>query len=153
MAKQSKKFSEVATRIARAGMLAAAGALISGGSALAQFGPPAASGGGSQAAQLPLSGRTGQSGGATATQTTVPGATTSVDTLNPVIQVQGAYAGSAKSTSSASSLARMASTSAMCALRCATRSLPKERAARRASRRWELRQRDRSGRCHDGNGC
>src|ERR1700684_4228801 len=98
MAKQSKKFSEVAARIGKVGMFAAAGALIFGGSALAQFGPPAASGGGSQAGQLPLSRRSGQSGGATATQSTVPGTTTSVDTLNPVIQVQGAYAGSAKST-------------------------------------------------------
>ena len=51
-----------------------------------------------QASQLPLSGRTGQTGGATATQTTVPGTTTSVDTLNPSIQVQGPYTGSANST-------------------------------------------------------
>lgn len=52
----------------------------------------------SQAAQLPLSGRSGQTGSVTATETAVPGTTTSVNTINPAIQVQGPYSGSAPST-------------------------------------------------------
>ena len=98
MAKQIRKFGEVAARVGRAAVLAAGAGLVFGGSGFAQFGPPAPSSGGSQAAQLPLSGRAGQSGSATATQTTTPGATTSVNTLNPAIQVQGPYTGSATST-------------------------------------------------------
>ena len=47
---------------------------------------------------LPLSGRNGQSGGVVATESAVPGTTTSVNTLNPTISVSGAYGGSAKST-------------------------------------------------------
>jgi len=45
--------------------------------------------------QLPLSGRTAQSNGSvTTTETPVPGVTTSVDTLNFNVQVQGQYSGS-----------------------------------------------------------
>ncbi len=69
------------------------------GSAYAQFGAAAAqSQQGSQANPLPLSGRSGASGGVAATQTAIPGTTTSVNTLNPTIQVSGAYSGSANST-------------------------------------------------------
>ena len=53
---------------------------------------------GSQAAPLPLSGRSVQTGGVTTTETAVPGTTTSVNTINPAIQVQGPYSGSAEST-------------------------------------------------------
>src|SRR5262249_56099717 len=49
---------------------------------------------GSQANQLPLSGRSGQTGSVTATQTPTPGTTTSVNTINPAIQTQGPYTGS-----------------------------------------------------------
>jgi outer membrane protein TolC len=63
----------------------------------AQFGAPAPVTT-TTAAQLPLSGRSGQSGSAVATQTPLPGATTSVNTLNTNIQVTGPYAGSASST-------------------------------------------------------
>jgi outer membrane protein TolC len=87
----------MAARIRTAALLGAI-ALALSTPVFAQVGPPASSGAGSQAAQLPLSGRTGQNGGATATQTPVPGATTSVDTLNPAIQVQGPYTGSSNST-------------------------------------------------------
>src|SRR5262245_34621345 len=52
--------------------------------------PPVAS----QASQLPLSGRNPQNGAVNAVQLPVPGTTTSVDTLNPAIQVQGPYTGS-----------------------------------------------------------
>jgi outer membrane protein TolC len=48
-----------------------------------------------RANQEPLSGRTGQSGSVTATESPVPGTTTSVNTINPTVQVEGPYAGSA----------------------------------------------------------
>lgn len=98
MAKEMNRLSRVAIPIGRSGLRIAAATLIFGSCAFAQFGPPGSSQGGSQASQLPLSGRTGQAGGATAAQTTVPGATTSVNTLNPTIQVQGPFTGSANST-------------------------------------------------------
>ncbi|MGB6431757.1 MAG: TolC family protein [Candidatus Acidiferrales bacterium] len=65
--------------------------------ARAQFGPP--NNGTSQpvATQLPLSGRTGQSGSVATADQSVPGTTTSVDTLNPTVQVSGPYTGSASS--------------------------------------------------------
>src|SRR5262245_39857313 len=50
-------------------------------------------GGGSQAVPLPLSGRA-QGGTVTSTQNPIPGATTSVVTLNPAIQIQGPFSGS-----------------------------------------------------------
>jgi outer membrane protein TolC len=53
---------------------------------------------GTQANQLPLSGRSGQTGSVTSTASPVPGATTSVNTINPTIQIQGSYAGSIPST-------------------------------------------------------
>jgi outer membrane protein TolC len=43
---------------------------------------------------LPLSGRVSPSGGVASTETVVPGPTTGVNTLNPVIDVQGAFRGS-----------------------------------------------------------
>jgi outer membrane protein TolC len=49
---------------------------------------------GVQANPLPLSGRIGQNGSVKAVQTPVPGTTSSVDTLNPSVQVQGPYSGS-----------------------------------------------------------
>jgi len=52
---------------------------------------------GPQANQLPLSGRSGQSGSVTAAQSPVPATTTSVNTINPTIQAQGPFAGSAQS--------------------------------------------------------
>jgi outer membrane protein TolC len=47
---------------------------------------------------LPLYGRTGQSGSVTAVETPIAGTTTSVDTINPTVEVQGPYSGSASST-------------------------------------------------------
>src|SRR5262245_47572607 len=49
---------------------------------------------GTQAKQLPLSGRSGQTGTVTTTQTPTPGTTTSVNTINPSIQTQGPFGGS-----------------------------------------------------------
>src|SRR5262249_13545679 len=69
---------------------------------LAQGGPGALVGAvtgpaeGAQANQLPLSGRSGQVGSVTATQLPVPGTTTSVNTINPTVQVLGPYRGSAQ---------------------------------------------------------
>src|SRR5882757_251439 len=52
---------------------------------------------GQSGSPLPLSGRPAGSGSVSTTQTAIPGTTTSVNTLNPSIQVQGPYAGSANS--------------------------------------------------------
>ena len=54
---------------------------------------------GTQATQLPLSGRAAQSGSVTAAQSTTPGGASSINTLNPTVQVQGAYSGSTSSSS------------------------------------------------------
>ena len=51
----------------------------------------------SQATPLPLSGRSGQSGSATVVETPAPGLTSSVNTLNTTIQIQGPYQGSVRS--------------------------------------------------------
>ncbi len=71
--------------------------LFDPGHAWAQFGQQAAQGG-SQSALLPLSGRTAPGGSVTAAQNPVPGATASVDTLNPTVQVQGGLSGSLRAT-------------------------------------------------------
>ena len=62
--------------------------------AFAQIGSSDSQSEGKRANQLPLSGRSLQGGSVTATQSPVPGTTTSVNTINPAIQVQGPYAGS-----------------------------------------------------------
>src|SRR5262249_15372276 len=62
--------------------------------AFAQIGTPAAPTPATQAVQLPLSGRNQQTGAVTAIQSPVPGTTTSVNTTNPSVQVQGPYTGS-----------------------------------------------------------
>jgi outer membrane protein TolC len=66
--------------------------------ALAQLGPPPGGSGTSIATQVPLSGRVSQSGSVAATESPVPGTTSSVNTLNSNITVQGNYAGSTSST-------------------------------------------------------
>jgi len=55
-----------------------------------------------QATPLPLSGRSGLSGSVTAVEAPIAGTTTSVVTINPTVQTQGPYTGSA------SSMAKMA---------------------------------------------
>jgi outer membrane protein TolC len=67
------------------------------GISFAQIAPTPQTGSGTQAVQLPLSGRAGQNGSVNAAQTPIPGTTTSVNSLNTTIQVQGPYAGSASS--------------------------------------------------------
>src|SRR5262245_5295847 len=67
---------------------------------LVSMSEPARAQGGSGAAPppmlVPLSGRSAPGGSVVSTQTPIPGATTSVDTINPVVQVQGAFAGSTR---------------------------------------------------------
>src|SRR5258708_116686 len=62
--------------------------------AWSQLGSSTGSSQGATASQLPLSGRSAQSGSVTSTQSSVPGTTTSVNTINPSVQVQGPFAGS-----------------------------------------------------------
>ena len=50
------------------------------------------------AAQLPLSGRAGNSGSVTAIETPIAGTTNSVTTINPSVQIQGPFTGSSSST-------------------------------------------------------
>jgi outer membrane protein TolC len=65
------------------------------GPAFAQFSPPAESTQGTQAVQLPLSGRTSSTSGSVKTsEAPAPSTTATVNTLSPSVQVQGAYAGS-----------------------------------------------------------
>src|ERR1051325_3821560 len=59
-----------------------------------QIGPPTGQGQSTRASQLSLSGTSGQSGSVTASESPVAGATTSINTINPTVQVQGPYAGS-----------------------------------------------------------
>ena len=68
--------------------------LAGAGSAFAQA-PP---GGGSSAVVLPASGRNNQGGSVGAVEQSVPGTTTSVNTLNPSVQISGPYSGSTRST-------------------------------------------------------
>jgi outer membrane protein TolC len=50
------------------------------------------------AAQLPLSGRVGNSGSVTAVEAPIAGTTNSVTTINPSVQIQGPFTGSSSST-------------------------------------------------------
>ena len=67
--------------------------------AFGQFGPAGGQSTGAQANQVPLSGRTGESGSVAAAQSPIAGTTNSVNTINPSIQVAGPYTGSELSTS------------------------------------------------------
>ena len=70
-------------------------ALLLAAPAAAQFTAPPATSQTSQAVALPLSGRTAQSNGsAKAAEQPAPSTTATVNTLNPNVQVQGAYTGS-----------------------------------------------------------
>jgi outer membrane protein TolC len=75
--------------------LALATSLIFSAPAFAQFGPASGSTQGTQATQLPLSGRAAQTNGTVKTsEQPAPSTTATVNTLNPNVQVQGEYAGS-----------------------------------------------------------
>jgi outer membrane protein TolC len=93
-----KKTTRLSIQISGAAFTLLLATLVLTDQALGQAGPPAGQSEGTQATPLPLSGRTGQNGSVKATQSPVPGTTTSVDTINPTVQVQGPYAGSTPST-------------------------------------------------------
>lgn len=76
---------------------ACAAGLLSIEGARAQIGAPAGSGQTSTANQLPLSGRGNGNASVTATESAIPGTTTSVNTINTTVQASGNYAGSANS--------------------------------------------------------
>ncbi len=84
------------TQVLLAAILAACTLVLLPGRAAAQAGA-AAGGQSAQAAQLPLSGRNQQNGSVNSAATPVPGATASVNTLNPTVQLQGPYTGSTSS--------------------------------------------------------
>jgi outer membrane protein TolC len=73
-------------------------AALLGTPAFGQFGPSGGQATGTQANQVPLSGRAGQAGSVTAAQSPVAGTTNSVNTINPSIQTAGPYTGSELST-------------------------------------------------------
>jgi len=76
------------------GLLVAA-ALLFAAPVFAQFGAPPGQSQGTQAVQLPLSGRTSQTSGTVKTsEAPAPSTTATVNTLSPNVQVQGVYAGS-----------------------------------------------------------
>jgi outer membrane protein TolC len=68
------------------------------GRAWAQFAPQASSASAPTAAALPTSGRSNQGGSVGVAEQPVAGTTTSVNTLNPAVQISGPYSGSALST-------------------------------------------------------
>src|SRR5229473_6409822 len=70
-------------------------ALLFAAPVFAQLGPPPGQSQGTQAVQLPLSGRNAQTSGTVKTsEAPAPSTTATVNTLNPSVQVQGVYAGS-----------------------------------------------------------
>jgi outer membrane protein TolC len=98
MTKLTYVFARAGVRAAGSALLVLAGLLTLATCTFAQIGSGSTQPQSAQATQLPLSGRTGQSGAVAATEAPVPGTTTSVNTLNPTVQVSGPYAGSANST-------------------------------------------------------
>ncbi len=69
--------------------------MIFAGPVFAQLGPPLGQSQGTQAVLLPLSGRSAQASGSVKTsEKPAPSTTSTVNTLSPDVQVQGAYAGS-----------------------------------------------------------
>jgi outer membrane protein TolC len=88
----------VARYVSRSFVVCTAAILVFANCARAQFGGTPSASQSTQVNPLPLSGRTSQNGSVVPVQTPVPGTTTSVDTVNPTVQVQGPYVGSASST-------------------------------------------------------
>jgi outer membrane protein TolC len=72
--------------------------LAGAGSAFAQSPSGSGASGGPSAVVLPASGRNNQGGSVGAAEQPVAGTTTSVNTLNPSVQISGPYSGSARST-------------------------------------------------------
>ena len=96
--KRKARFFSMYRRARTGAELALLGALLYAAPALGQIAPPAAQTQTTQAVQLPLSGRTAQTNGTVKTsEVPAPSTTATVNTLNPNVQVQGAYAGSTPS--------------------------------------------------------
>jgi outer membrane protein TolC len=93
-----RKPAHTFARIGGSALVVLAGFLALASGAFGQIGSGSTQPQTTQATQLPLSGRTQQTGGVAAAEAPVPGTTTSVNTLNPTVQVQGPFAGSANST-------------------------------------------------------
>jgi len=90
-----RTFSNLCRPSASGRLTLLAAALIYAVPAFAQFAPPSGQSQGTQAVQLPLSGRNAQTSGTVKTsEAPAPSTTATVNTLNPSIQVQGVYAGS-----------------------------------------------------------
>jgi len=91
----SSHFSKLGGKRCAGRVPCVAAALLCAAPVFAQFGPPPGQSQGTQAAQLPLSGRTAQTNGSVKTsEAPAPSTTATVNTLSPSVQVQGAYAGS-----------------------------------------------------------
>src|SRR5580704_2851395 len=91
----SNHFSELHAKRWGGRVLLVAAALLVAAPVFAQFAPPAGPSQGTQATQLPLSGRTAQTNRTVKTsEAPAPSTTATVNTLSPNVQVQGAYAGS-----------------------------------------------------------
>jgi outer membrane protein TolC len=92
---QIRFLSRLGDKWARKCLPVLAASLVFGAPAFAQFGPSSGQTQGTQATQLPLSGRTAQTNGSVKTsEQPAPSTTATVNTLNPNVQVQGAYSGS-----------------------------------------------------------
>jgi len=88
-------FSKLGGALSGDRLLILAAAFAFAAPAFAQFGPPAGSSQGTQATQLPLSGRsTPTNGSAKTSDQPAPSTTATVNTLSPNVQMQGTYAGS-----------------------------------------------------------
>jgi outer membrane protein TolC len=91
----SSRFSNVAGNRLAGRVALFAATLLFAAPVFAQLGPPSGQSQGTQAVQLPLSGRTAQTNGTVKTsEAPAPSTTATVNTLSPNVQVQGAYAGS-----------------------------------------------------------
>ena len=91
-------FSNLGSHSAGGRLSLLAAALICAVPAFAQFAPQSGQSQGTQAVQLPLSGRNAQTSGTVKTsEAPAPSTTATVNTLNPSVQVQGVYAGSTPS--------------------------------------------------------
>jgi outer membrane protein TolC len=92
MRKKKKKLARLPRQLKTSATLILLSMCFAVGNSSAQAAPSQSQG--TQATQLPLSGRPSQSGSVTAAQSSTPGVATTVNTLNPTVQVQGAYSGS-----------------------------------------------------------
>jgi outer membrane protein TolC len=96
--REMRTFMNAMLQMTRPAALVFAGLLAAAGPASAQIGSGATQPQTAVSTPLALSGRTGQTGTVAAAEAPVPGTTTSVNTLNPTVQVAGPYSGSTNGT-------------------------------------------------------